>query len=65
MPTGKIEILMKHIRQIEAVEALCECIRVCRCGSACVFKRQSRPFIQEKSDYLEGTLLFTETYCMV
>lgn len=31
MPTGKIEILMKHIRQIEAVEALCECVGVGQC----------------------------------
>lgn len=33
MPSGKIGVLMKHIRQIEAVEALTVCIQVCRCGS--------------------------------
>lgn len=66
-PSGKIEVLMKHIRQTEAVRLLrwaCVCMRVCRCGSVSGLKRRGVPFIPAKSDNLEGMWLFIET-CVV
>lgn len=62
MPSGKKEVLMKHIRQPEAVEALVVGVRVCRCGSGCVLKTRSLLLTPVKSDYLEGTYSLTPAW---
>lgn len=50
MPTGKIEILMKHIRQIEAVEAL-NCVSAYKCVGVgqCVCSRDTVGLSSERS----------------
>ncbi len=66
MPGGKIEVLMKNIRQTQAVEWwVRRWIRVCRSWSACRLNRHRLPFIPVKQTTWRECGYLLRPHCMV